>query len=342
MSYPFPRDFLFGAATAAYQVEGAATEDGRGPSVWDAFSHTPGKTFNGDTGDVAVDQYHRYRDDVQLMKRLGIKAYRFSVSWPRVFPEGTGRLNPAGLDYYRRLVDELLANDIQPWMTLFHWDLPQALQERVGGWLSRDTPTAFVDYVAAVTTALSDRVTNYFTINEFSCFTDFGHSTGVFAPGLKLGNKQRNQIRHHGLLAHGLAVEAIRATAKRPPNVGLADNPQFCVPVIESPDHIAATRLAMRELNAPFLTAVMEGKYLDAYLQAEGDNAPAFTDADMKAIGSPLDFVGLNMYFPVYVRADDGARGFAVVPYPRGYPRMDLDWLKIGPQIAYWAHKTGA
>jgi beta-glucosidase len=335
-SYRFPADFLWGVATAAYQVEGAAKEDGRGPSVWDVFSHTPGKTARGDTGDVADDQYHLYKQDVQLMKQLGVKAYRFSVSWSRVFPTGEGKPNPAGLDYYRRLVDELLSNGIQPWMTLFHWDLPQGLQDKYGGWKSRDTAKAFGDYAAYVTKALSDRVSNYFTVNEISCYTDLGHSIGVFAPGLKLEPKARNQIRHFGVLAHGLGVEAIRANARQKPSVGIAENPAVCVPVIETQEHIAAARKAMGELNAPFLTAIMEGKYRDAYLAAEGENAPTFTDADMKTIGARLDFVGLNMYAPTYVRADGGKSGFAVAPMSKAYPRMDVEWLKVGPQIAYW------
>ncbi len=278
-AYSFPKDFLWGVATAAYQVEGAAKEDGRGPCIWDVFSHTEGKTANGDTGDVADDQYHRYKEDVQLMKQLGVKAYRFSVSWSRVFPSGDGKPNAAGLDYYSRLVDELLANGIQPWMTLFHWDLPQGLQDRFGGWKSRDTAKAFADYAGYVAKAFSDRVVNYFTVNEISCYTDLGHSVGVFAPGLKLPPKERNQIRHFGVLAHGLGASAIRANAQQRPNVGIADNPAVCVPVIETDEHIAAARKAMRELNAPFLTAIMEGAYRDSYLTRACYELPAVLDS---------------------------------------------------------------
>ncbi len=227
----FPADFKWGCATAAYQIEGAATEDGRKPSVWDTFSHTPGKTFQGDTGDVADDSYHRYKEDVQLLKNMGAKVYRFSISWSRIFPDGTGQPNEKGLAYYQRVVDELLANDITPYVTLFHWDLPQALPN---GWQSRDTSKSFGDYAGYVSKHLSDRVSHFFTTNEFVCFTDLGYKTGQFAPGLKLPPTQVNQIRHHAILAHGLGVQAIRANAKAGTLVGLAENANVYIPVIES------------------------------------------------------------------------------------------------------------
>lgn len=334
--YQFPKGFVWGCATASYQVEGATKADGRGTSIWDTFCQTPGRIVMDHTADVAVDQYHRYKEDVQLMKWLGLKAYRFSVAWPRIFPEGSGKVNRKGLDYYDRLVNELLANRIEPWLTFFHWDLPQALQDRCGGWESRETAKYFGEYVSCVTKHLSDRVTHFFTINEFGCFTDADYGGGVFPPGKQLPAKERNQVRHHGVLAHGLAVQAIRANAKRKPKVGLAENSQICVPVIETPEHIKAAKKAMRQLNAPFLTAVLEGRYHDAYLKAEGANAPHVEDGDMEIIGSPLDFIGLNMYAPTYIRADDGPSGFAVVPHPESYPRMEMPWLYLGPQIAYW------
>lgn len=333
----FPDGFLWGCATASFQVEGAAREDGRAPSVWDTFCRTPGRVQMDHTGDVACDQYHRFREDIALMKWLGVKAYRFSVAWPRVFPDGDGEPNAKGLDYYDRLVDALVAAGIEPWMTLFHWDLPQALEDRFGGWRSPETARRFGDYAACVTKRLSDRVRRYFTINEFLCFTDLGYSTGNHAPGLKLSDKIRNQTRHHGLLAHGLAVQAIRAGARTAPSVGLAENANVCVPVIETAEHIAAARTAMRETNAPFLTAALEGAYTEAYLREQGANAPAFTEAEMKVIGSPLDFVGLNMYAPVYIRAAPGEpHGFAAVPHPESYPRMNMPWLYFCPQILYW------
>jgi beta-glucosidase len=330
----FPSNFLWGCATAAYQIEGAVSEDGRKPSVWDTFSHTPGKTYHGETGDVADDSYHRYKEDVQLLKNLGTKVYRFSISWSRVFPDGTGQPNPKGLDYYNRVVDELLKNNIDPYITLFHWDLPQALP---GGWQSRDTPKAFGDYAAYISKQLSDRVGHFFTTNEQVCFTDLGYKEGRFAPGLKLPPDQVNQVRHHGVLAHGLAVLAIRANGKPGTQVGLAENATVYVPVIENKENIEAAHRATREGNAPFLTAIMEGKYTDGYLEREGANAPKVEAGDMRTIGSPLDFVGLNVYTPEYVRADSSPASYVIEKRPDSFPRMASNWLYIGPEVIYWA-----
>ena len=191
----FPAGFKWGCATAAYQVEGAVKEDGRGQTNWDIFSHTPGKTHNGDTGDVADDFYHRYKEDVQLLKNLGVQTYRMSLSWSRIFPEGKGTPNPKGLDYYHRVVDELLANGITPYVTLFHWDLPAALP---GGWQNRDTSKAYGEYAAYASKHLGDKVKHWMTTNEFTCFTDLGYRYGQFAPGLKLSDAEANQVRHHG------------------------------------------------------------------------------------------------------------------------------------------------
>jgi beta-glucosidase len=330
----FPPDFKWGCATASYQIEGAANEDGRKPSVWDTFSHTPGKTFQGDTGDVADDSYHLYKEDVQLLKNIGAKVYRFSISWSRIFPDGTGHPNEKGLAYYQRLVDELLANNITPYVTLFHWDLPQALPN---GWQSRDTSKAFGDYAAYVSKHLSDRVSHFFTTNEFVCFTDLSYKTGQFAPGLKLPPAQVNQIRHHGILAHGLGVQAIRANAKAGTLVGLAENANVYIPIIETSEHIEATHKATREGNAPFLTALMEGKYTDGYLQREGADAPKVEASDMKAISSPLDFVGLNVYTADYARADASSAGYAIEKRPTSYPHMASPWINIDPEALYWA-----
>jgi beta-glucosidase len=330
----FPPNFLWGCATSAYQIEGAVAADGRGPSNWDIFAHTPGKTHQGETGDVAADSYRLYQEDVQLLKDLGAKIYRFSVSWSRIFPEGRGKPNEAGLAYYQRLVDELLKSGIEPYVTLFHWDLPQAL---VGGWQSRDTPKAFADYAGYVARQLSDRVRHFMTTNEFVCFTDLSYQIGQFAPGLKLAAAQVNQIRHHGLLAHGLGVQAIRANSVSGTQVGLAENPKVYVPVIESAEHIEAAKRAFREENAAFLTAVMEGKYTDGYLRREGANAPKVEGDDLKIIGSQLDFVGLNAYQPEYARAEASASGYAVARRPPSFPHMASPWLFFGPEVIYWA-----
>ena len=337
----FPQGFLWGSATASYQVEGAVHEDGRGPSIWDTFSHTPGKTNNGDTGDVADDHYHLYKEDVALMKNLGLKTYRFSVAWPRVFPQGTGTPNPKGLDFYNRMLDELLAAGIQPYCTLYHWDLPQALEDK-GGWQSRDTSEAFAHYAGYVAEHLSDRVHHFMTMNEIRSFVDIGYKDGKHAPGLKLSPAGVNQVRHHAILAHGLGVQAIRAHAKSGTKVGLAENATATVPIIETPEHIAAAAKAYRETNAGYLTAIMEGRYTDAYLAHHGAAAPKFTAADMRAIGSPVDFVGLNLYTPSYIRADDSPAGFAEIPEPKSFPHMMSNWLRVGPEALYWSPKLAA
>jgi beta-glucosidase len=332
----FPKGFLWGTATAAYQVEGAVKEDGRLPSVWDTFSHTPGRTASGATGDVADNHYHLYEGDVQLMKALGVKVYRFSIAWPRVFPNGDGPANPKGLDFYSRLVDELLANGIQPYATLYHWDLPQSLQDRVGGWESRDTAKAFADYAGYVAKRLSDRVKHIFTINEFGAFVELGYRVGVHAHGLQLPAARFNQTRHFAVLGHGLSVQAIRANAAAGTKVGLAENMTVCVPVVETKEHVDAAARATREVNAPYMTVIHEGKYTDAYLSNAGANAPKFTSDELKIISSPLDFIGLNIYTPMYVRADSNRVGFTSVPHPPSFPHMASPWLFAGPEALYW------
>jgi len=333
MDLSFPADFKWGCATASYQIEGAVNEDGRGPTNWDVFSHTPGKVFGGDTGDVATDSYHRYKEDTQLLKNLGVKTYRMSLAWSRIFPQGKGRPNPKGVDHYKRVVDNLLENGIEPYITMFHWDLPAALP---GGWQNRDTSYAFAEYAGYMAGQLSDRVKNIMTVNELRCFTDLSHKQGIHAPGLKLPDAEANQVRHHGVLAHGLAVQAIRAHAKAGTQVGIADNTTFYVPVIETPEHVAAAKKATRENNAMFLTAIMEGRYIDEYLQQEGVNAPKVQASDMKAISSPLDFVALNIYTPEWVRADASPKGYATIPHIASSPRMASPWLVVGPEVAYW------
>jgi len=351
----FPAGFHWGVATSSYQIEGAWNEDGKGPSIWDTFAHTPGNISNGDTGDVANDHYHRYREDVALMKNeLGANSYRFSIAWPRIFPEGSGKPNPKGLDFYNRLVDELLTNGIEPFATLYHWDLPQALQDKYRGWQSRDTAKVFGDYAAYVSEKLSDCVRHFFTINEFRSFTEAGYkgfqvpspgsATGMrtvhLAPGLMLPPGEVNQIRHHTVLAHGLAVQAIRAYGKSGTKVGPAENIETAVPLIEGPEHIKAAQEATREGNAPFLTVMLEGKYTDEYLRTAGGDAPKFTDEDMKIIGSPLDFVGINVYCPMfYVVASEQAPGWRIVPFAKGHAKAAINNFPISPECLYWAPK---
>lgn len=344
----FPEGFYWGVATAAYQIEGAPDADGKGKSIWDIFAHTPGKMKNNDTGDVANDHYYRYKEDVALMKEMGVKAYRFSISWPRIFPQGTGEPNLKGLDFYNRLVDELLAAGIEPFATLYHWDLPQALQDQ-GGWQSREIPKAFGDYAGYMAQQLSDRVRYFFTINEFLSFVEMGHrgvevvipgGTGMIglAPGLKLGDAELNQVKHHSVLGHGLAVQAIRAMGKSGTQCGPAENISVAVPVIATPEHIQAAELATRDRNAAYLGVMLEGKYSDRYLQAAGEAAPKFTDEDLKIISSPVDFVGLNVYRPsIYVLASDQAPGYQEIPLNSSHPKMFSSWHLLGSEVLYWA-----
>jgi len=254
----FPKNFVWGTATSAYQIEGAVNEDGRGASIWDSFTRLPGKIIDKSTADIANDHYHRYKEDVRLIKDLGAKAYRFSIAWPRVFPEGSGAPNPKGLDFYQRLLDELLANGIEPFATLYHWDLPQALEDRYGGWRSRDTAKAFADYAGYVTERISDRVKHIFTINECARLVQAGFGTGIDAPGLNLPQKEINQVRHHVALGHGLAVQAVRAHGRSGTKVGPAENIEICIPAIETPANIRAAEIAARELNAGYLTVILE------------------------------------------------------------------------------------
>ncbi|NCW27448.1 MAG: glycosyl hydrolase family protein, partial [Verrucomicrobia bacterium] len=217
----FPRDFLWGAATAAYQIEGASREDGRGPSVWDSFSDTPGNVWEGHTGCTACDHYHRYPEDIRLMQGLGLQAYRFSISWTRVLPAGRGKVNPKGLDFYERLVDGLLRAGIRPFCTLFHWDYPSALL-RQGGWMHSDSPAWFADYCAVVARRLGDRIQDWMSLNEPQCFIGLGHGSGIHAPGLKVPIRQQLKMVRHVQLAHGLAVSTLRAECSVPSRVGWA------------------------------------------------------------------------------------------------------------------------
>ena len=315
---PFPKDFRWGSATAAYQIEGAAQEDGRTPSVWDTFCRRPGAVAMDHTGDVACDHYHRYKEDVALMKGLGLKAYRFSVSWPRICPNGRGSVNVKGLDFYERLVDALLKAGIEPWMTLYHWDLPQWAEDKYRGWESRQCSEDFADYAGIVGKRLGDRVQGIFTINEFFCFIDKSYTASIepFAPGKNVSRRILNQARHHAILGHGMAVQALRSVCKT--QVGLADFIPNMVPVIETPENIAAAREALREQTGMFLTPIFEGKYHPAYLEDQGADGPQFTDAEMKTISSPLEFLGINCYAPTYVRADPSAkRGWTAIPVRR-------------------------
>jgi beta-glucosidase len=337
-THRFPEGFIWGTSTASYQVEGAVHEDGRGPSIWDTFSHTQGKTFQGQTGDVADDFYHRYKQDIELMQRLGAKGFRFSIAWPRVFPTGTGTPNPKGLDFYKRLIDDLHAAGIEPFCTLFHWDLPQALEDK-GGWPNRDTATAFADYVHYTVGQLSDRISHWMTINEFGSYIDGGYAAPWGAPGRNLSRRELAQTKHYAVLAHGLAVQAVRAAATQPVQVGLAEDTTGFMPAIEDDAHIRAAQLALREENAAYTTVVLEGRYTDGYLRNLGADAPLFTPEELKIIASPLDFFGLNCYTTQEVVPADTAEGYLVAPRPSTYPHMHSDWLYVAPPALYWTPK---
>ncbi len=344
-SRSFPQGFLWGSATASYQVEGAVKADGRGTTIWDTFSHNPGKVANGDTGDIADDYYHRYKQDIALMKSLGLKSCRFSIAWSRIFPLGTGSPNLKGLDFYQRMIDALLEAGIAPFCTLYHWDLPQLLQDH-GGWENRDTAKAFADYAGYTAGKLTDRVSHFMTMNEIRTFVELGYGDGTHAPGLKVGPKRLAQLNHYIVLGHGMAVQSIRANTRPGTKIGLADNVTPTVPVIESPEHIAAARKAIREVNAQYLTVIQEGRYTDLYLKRLGADAPHFTPEELKTIASPMDFTGINIYQPAWVRApetpEESEAGFAIVPNPASYPAMFSPWLTIGPECLYWGSKLVA
>jgi len=335
MTIPFPDNFAWGVATASYQLEGGATAGGRGPSIWDTFSHTPGCIKNGDTGDVSTDHYHRYREDVQLMRGLGVGAYRFSISWSRVLPDGTGQVNEAGCDFYSRLVDELLANGITPWVTLYHWDLPQALEDRHGGWMSRDCALAFGEYAAVVADRLSDRVSRWFTVNEFWNVIEAGYQYGFKAPGRKCSEAEAVKTRHHLLLGHGLAVQALRQSCRQPPRIGLADALHAPMPVIPTPENIAAARQALRD--SLYTSTVMEGRYPAGYLAHAAAALPAGWEADMPSIGAKLDFVGANCYIANYIEADaQSPSGYRTLTTAPSHPAMGISWLRFEPDALYW------
>jgi beta-glucosidase len=296
----FPAGFAWGTATASYQVEGAAAADGRGESIWDRFSHTPGRVAGGDTGDVACDHYHRYREDVALMAGLGLNAYRFSVSWPRVIPSGTGSVNEPGLDFYDRLVDELLARGIAPHVTLYHWDLPQPLED-AGGWPERGTARAFADYAAAVARRLGDRVTHFATINEPHIVSDHGYRRGVHAPG-RAEPAAALAAAHHLLVAHGLALQAIRAAAPRAA-AGIVLNFDALHPASGHLLDLEAALVAHDQVNRWFLDPISGRDYPAEGARAWGWTRAEVVDGDMALIAQPIDFVGVNYYSHRYVRS---------------------------------------
>ncbi|MFB9430301.1 GH1 family beta-glucosidase [Streptoalloteichus tenebrarius] len=317
----FPDDFLWGAATSAYQVEGAVAEDGRGRSVWDTFCATPGKVARGQNGDVACDHYHRYPEDVALLAELGLDAYRFSVAWPRVQPTGTGPANPAGLDFYDRLVDALLAADLTPVATLYHWDTPQPVED-AGGWLARDTAHRFADYAALVAERLADRVPWWITLNEPAVVTMLGYGVGEHAPGRTL-LLDALPAAHHQLLAHGLATRALRSAGAA--RVGVANSHTPVWPASDHPDDVAAAAAYADLHNWIYGDPLLVGAYPDLAWLAGG--LPDDAADDLPLIAQPLDFYGVNYYCPTRVRAADPGEPlpFAVAEIAER-PRTHVGW----------------
>jgi beta-glucosidase len=340
----FPKQFTWGAGASAYQIEGGWNLGGRGPSIWDVFSQQPGKIFENHNGDMACDHYRRSRKDVALMRELGLKAYRLSLSWSRIQPTGTGKPNRKGLAFYDRLIDELLAADITPWVTLYHWDLPQALQER-GGFLNRELVDWFGDYTAIVADRLGDRVKHWMTFNEPPVIMGIGHQEGRFAPGLKLPFADCLRGAHHLLMAHGRAVQALRAGCPDQVKIAIVHTSRERIPAtkrkrdIEAArrDYFASTERGMWNLSW-WADPVMFGRYPEDGVKAFGADMPKVTAEDMELIAQKIDFIAYNCYSGWPVRAD--AQGNAVkVPggWGIGNPRGTLSWLNIAPDAAYWA-----
>jgi beta-glucosidase len=327
----FPDGFLWGVSTSAYQIEGAVDEDGRGPSTWDTFTASPGNVLGGDTGRTATDHYHRYREDVALMRDLGIDAYRFSIAWPRVLPDGHGTVNKAGLDFYDRLVDELCANGIAPAVTLFHWDTPQQVEDD-GGWLSRDTAKKFADYATVVAERLHDRVHLWMPLNEPMVLTLFGYAVGAHAPGTELMFGAL-PVAHHLLLGHGMAVQALRAAGAT--NIGIANHHVPAWPASDSPDDRGATKLYDGLVNDLFATPILTGRYPTNEIAGA---MPRPVAEDLETIATPLDWYGVNYYAPSRIAAPgagtpariDGATLPEGLPFDfpliEEYPATDYGW----------------
>ncbi|NEB81165.1 beta-glucosidase [Streptomyces sp. SID14478] len=319
----FPHDFLWGTATAAYQIEGAVAEDGRSPSIWDTFSHTPGKVENDDNGDVACDHYHRWREDIALMKQLGTNAYRLSVAWPRVVPGGDGPVNAKGLDFYDQVIDALLAEGITPSITLYHWDLPQVLQDR-GGWPVRETAEHFAAYAAVVAERLGDRVKNWTPLNEPLCSAWIGHLEGRMAPGWT-DLTAAVQASYHLLLGHGMATQAIRA-AVPDAEVGIVNNLAQVEPATDRPEDVAAARRMDGHANRWWLDPVHGRGFPADMVEVYGVELPEKA-GDLATIAEPLDWLGLNYYFPSAI-ADHpaGPAPYAQAVRRLGVPRTGMDW----------------
>lgn len=332
----FGRGFRWGAATASFQIEGGYED--RDECIWDVFCRTDGKVAMGHDGKTACDHYHRFREDIKYMKEIGINSYRFSLSWPRLIHEGTGKINMKGVKFYNALINELIANDIEPYVTLFHWDFPYALYKK-GGWLNPESPKWFAYYTKIVMDLFSDRVSHWFTLNENLCFISIGHANGEHAPGLKLSEEQVMLCAHHSLLAHGAAVQIIRAFAKKKPLVGFAPVGDVKIPASNSMLDIAAARKAMFSDCNPhywgnmiWVDPIMTGKYSNELMNYFEKNNIKVTKEAMQLIGSEIDFMGMNIYQGTYT----GVKGD--VKPKIGYEQTAMGW-PITPEALYWGPK---
>ena len=336
----FRDDFVWGVASSSYQIEGAVNEDGRGMSVWDMFCKQPGRIIDGSSGDIACDHYHRYKEDVAILKELGCKAYRFSIAWPRVIPDGDGKVSEKGLDFYEKLIDALLEANITPYVTLFHWDYPYELH-RKGGWLNKESPAWFVKYTEAVGKRLAGKLPFVFTLNEPQCFIGLSYEHTEHAPGLNYPIWDNLLMAHHVLLAHGLAVQALRAVSPET-KIGYAPTGFAHYPASDSAEDREAARSAYFAVEdwAGFSVSlwsdpVFLGRYPEALLQKYGEFMPGIGADDMKIISTPLDFLGQNIYNGSPVKAD-GKGGYCYVQREAGYPYTAAKW-PVTPESLYWA-----
>jgi beta-glucosidase len=333
--YSFPSGFVWGVATAAPQIEGAACADGKGESIWDRFAATPGRVRDGATPALACAHHRLFRDDVALMAGLGVKHYRFSLAWPRIHPDGGPAVNQRGIDFYHRVLDACEEHGIEPWATLYHWDLPQALEDR-GGWRVRQTVDAFARYAETAVRAFSPRIRRWITLNEVPTFIGHGYRLGVHAPGACERPGVIAQAFHHALLAHGLGVAAVREFGAAKAHVGLAHDLLVPIPVTETPADIAAAQSELAARNAHLLDPIFHRRYGTAAMLRRGQARPKVARGDMEIISQPIDFLGLNIYSGDFVRA--GGRGRSEsIPFPPQYPTAGLDWLRLAPQSIYWA-----
>lgn len=341
MSYP--KDFIWGCATSSYQIEGAYNTDGKGLNIWDVYSKEAGKVFEGHTGDVACDHYHLFKEDVRIMADLGLKAYRFSINWSRVLPDGVGKVNEAGIRFYSDLIDCLLEYNITPFITLYHWELPYELHKQ-GGWLNPNIVEWFGEYAALISERFSDRVKNFFTINEPQVFIGLGYITGEHAPGLQVSLSDQLIMHQNVLKAHGKAVQKIREKAKQPVNVGFAPTGSMCYPASEKQEDIDATREAIfsipEDLNrwawnvTTWSDPVLLGKFPEEFLTRFEAYMPHYTDADMKLISEPTDIYGQNIYNGHEIRMGKDGRP-EYVPRKPGFPHTANQW-PITPKSLYW------